>query len=208
MTVFLGAIFDLDGVITDTARLHDDAWRAVICAEMNMVKTGTLAPPYGENDYQLHFAGRERADGLRSYLASRGVILNEGRQAEMCAKKNAIYLALLESEGVPVNPEILARMALYSQCGVRIMVASSSKNAKHVLHLANLDHLTVNCVDGNDVERLKLTPKPNPAIFMLAAEQMGVPYDQCVVFEDSAAALEHVAPARGILVKKGNAKCH
>ncbi|MDX2224356.1 MAG: HAD hydrolase-like protein [Rhodospirillaceae bacterium] len=190
---FLAAIFDLDGVITNTAMTHARAWKAVIDPRVDR--------PFDlDRDYKLHVAGRPRADGLKDFFASREMVLPDDDIAAMSARKNDLYLELLESEGVRVNPEMIARMALYSAAGLKIGIASGSKNARKVIDLACLTIPGV-LVDGHDVEALGLRPKPAPDIFIHVAQILGVAYAQCIVFEDSRAALAQIAPARGVLVE-------
>ena len=192
-SAFLAAIFDLDGVITDTGVLHARAWKNVL--------DPLLSEPFDLNhDYRVYIAGRPRLEGLVEFLNSRAVDLSHQDTKRLCDKKNNIYLEYLQSFDVPVNTAILARIAVYAAAGVKIGVASSSKNAKLVLSKANLV-LPGIVVDGNDVEKNGLRPKPSNDIFVYTARLLGVNYDSCIIFEDSLAALEQVSPARGVRVE-------
>jgi HAD superfamily hydrolase (TIGR01509 family) len=190
---FLAAIFGLDGVLTDTASVHARAWKEVVDPMVD--------EPFDVlNDYRKYVAGRPRVDGIRNFLMSRKVTLPEDQLFQLGEKKNELYLCRLREDGVRVNPEMVARMALYKSAGMKIAVASGSKNAKSVLDRANLLEFGV-VVDGNDVEALGLKPKPAPDIFIHAAKLMGVPMDKCIIFEDSEAALTQLSPAHGVLVE-------
>lgn len=190
---FLAAIFDLDGVITDTSRLHAEAWKSVLDPVVDYAFDITA-------DYQKFIAGRSRVDGLRAFFSGRGYAVTDSQLGALCYEKNQRYLSLLDVVGVKVNAEMLARIALYNSLGIKIAVATSSKNARAVLSRASLVLPGV-LVDGNDVERLGLRSKPEPDIFIYAARVLGVDFAECVVFEDSREALLKVFPATGVLVE-------
>ena len=189
---FLAAIFDLDGVLTDTADVHARAWK-------DMVDPIVSRPFDVVHDYQAYVAGRPRIAGIRDFLKSRDVVLPEDELHKIGEEKNRRYVANLARVGVRVNPEMLARMEQYTASGVKIGIASSSKNARLVLDMAKLPFTGI-LVDGNDVESLGLAPKPSPDIFIHTAKLLGVPMAQCIIFEDSEAALQQIAPAHGVLV--------
>lgn len=190
---FLAAIFDLDGVITDTADAHARAWKAVV--------DPLLVQPFDvREDYRAYVAGRSRIEGVREFLASRSITLPHGELQSLAEHKNRLYLQILETEGVRVNPEMVARMALYAAAGLKIGIASGSKNARKVLALANLICPGV-LVDGNDIEALGLRSKPAPDVFAHTARLLGVKLEDCLVFEDSPDAIAQIAPAHGVLVK-------
>ena len=189
---FLAAIFDLDGVLTDTASIHARAWKELV--------DPMLAEPFdAPNDYRKYVAGWPRVEGIRNFLKARRVTLAEEALADLAARKNELYLSYLRADGVRVNPEMISRMALYRSAGMKVAVASGSKNAKFVLEKANLLDVGV-VVDGNDIEALGLKPKPAPDIFVHTARCLGVPMEQCIIFEDSEETLAQVSPAHGVFV--------
>ena len=189
---FLAAIFDLDGVLTDTASVHARAWKELV--------DPMLAEPFDLlDDYRKYVAGWPRVAGIRNFLKSRGITLAEDALIDLAARKNELYLRYLREDGVRVNPEMVAKIASYKAAGMKIAIASGSKNAKFVLANAKLSDIGM-IVDGNDVEALHLRPKPAPDIFIHTAKQLGVPLEQCIVFEDSEDTLAQVGPAHGVLV--------
>ncbi len=192
-TAFLGAIFDLDGVLTDTSKLHAMAWKEIVDPFINVPFDLTV-------DYQKYIAGRPRIEGLKQLLASRDQVLDAHQLKQISDLKNLRYLALVDQHGVRVNVEMLSRVALYHAAGIKIAIATSSKNARAILQRANLVVPGV-LVDGNDVENLKLNPKPAPDIFKYAANLLNVPYSECIVFEDSLDTISQLAPARGVFVE-------
>lgn len=190
---FLGAIFDLDGVVTDTGKLHAIAWKETV--------DPLVSVPFDlTTDYREFIAGKPRIEGLKQFLSSRDHVLSENALKELSDFKNRRYLALVEHHGVRVNAEMLSRIAVYHASGVKLAIASSSKNARAIIERASLAFPGV-VVDGNDVERLKLRPKPAPDIFRFAAALLDVDYSKCIVFEDSLETLANVHPARGIYVE-------
>ena len=189
---FLAAIFDLDGVLTDTASVHARAWKELV--------DPMLARPFDSlNDYRKYVAGWPRVEGIRNFLKSRDVTLADDVVLDLAARKNALYLRYLREDGVRVNPEMVAKVARYKAEGVKTAVASGSKNAKFVLERANLFDVGM-VVDGNDVEALGLKPKPASDIFVHTARCLGVPMEKCIIFEDSEETLAQVSPAHGVLV--------
>lgn len=189
---FLAAIFDLDGVITDTASSHARAWKTVV--------DPLLDRPFElVTDYATYLAGRPRIDGIRDFLMARGMTLSEAALAALASRKNSEYLRILESDGVRVNEQILSQMSALRAHGLKIAIASSSKNARTVLKISRIDFKGI-LVDGNDVEILGLRPKPAPDIFVYTARQLGVEMADCMIFEDSPETLAQVSPAHGILV--------
>ena len=159
-----GAIFDLDGVLTNTAALHERSWHEAIGVN--------------HEDYLTHFDGRKRDEGLRRYFAARGDQANEPYMAHLCEHKDAIYHALLKTQGVKAYPDALMIMDALT---CPIAVASSSLNAKAVIRSAGLSQRFSVVIDGNGPSK--------PASFTAAAEAMGVPISECLVVEDSPDAL-------------------
>ncbi len=180
-------------MITDTARAHARAWKEVL--------DPLLDRPFDvQEDYRAYVAGRARIAGAREFLESRSISWAEQDLRTLADQKNRLYLRFLETEGVQVNAEMIARMALYAVSGLKIGIASGSKNARKVLSIANIVHPGV-LVDGNDIETLGLRPKPAPDVFVHTARLLGVSLEACIVFEDSPDALAQIAPAHGVLVK-------
>lgn len=194
------ALFDLDGVLTPTAEVHMRAWRALFTDFLT--KRGMVDQPYVEDDYFHYIDGKPRYDGVRSFLASRGITLPEGDITDdpetdtVCGlgnRKNVFFNAVLHDEGVAPYPGSVQLLDYLGRRGTRMAVVSSSRNTPPVLEAAGLAARFPVVVDGNVAARERLTGKPAPDTFTFAAAQLGVPTQRAVVFED---ALSGVAAGR------------
>ncbi len=182
-TAYDAVLFDLDGVITPTAEVHERAWAELFAAW-----------DYTPDDYLRHIDGKPRYDGVRSFLASRQVELPEGDPSEpagegsICAlgnKKNEVFNTILEREGVTAYPGSLRLMDLLDRIGVRQAIVSSSKNARPVLAAAGLADRFPHVVDGVVAADEGLAGKPAPDMFFRGAELLGVGPADTVVVEDA-----------------------
>jgi len=185
-------LFDLDGVLTPTAEVHMRAWRDLFVDFLT--KRGLVDQPYTEQDYFDHIDGKPRYDGVRSMLASRGLTLAEGDPSDapevetVCGlgnRKNAFFSSVLADDGVDPYPGSVALLDFLAERGTQVAVVSSSRNAPAVLEAAGLaDRFTVVVHGGIAAER-GLAGKPSGDTFVHAAEQLGVPVQRGVVFEDA-----------------------
>ena len=190
-------LFDLDGVITDTAAVHGAAWQELFDGYL-----GDRAPSAAENhgaftgeDY-LHFIdGKPRDDGVRDFLSSRGVSLPWGADSDgpeeetICGlgnRKQELFLARVQS-GVPVFESTVALVRRLRDAGVQVAVISASRNCARVLESAGLAELFGVRVDGVVAGELDLPGKPDPAIMLEAARRLGVRPGRSVVVEDAEA---------------------
>lgn len=192
-------IFDLDGVITRTARLHARAWKAMFDHHLKQRsdQKGTAFKPFDtETDYRKYLDGVPRYDGVKRFLASRGITLPYGTaddspgQHTVCGlgnHKNMLFLKFLEDEGVHIYESSIALIRLLRKAGLRTAVVSSSKNCVPVLQAAGISELFDAKVDGTDAEELGLKGKPAPDIFLQAARHLNVTPDHAVVVEDAVA---------------------
>lgn len=183
-----GVLFDLDGVITPTARIHEHAW-------------GELFAPYDytEGDYLRYIDGKLRYDGVRAFLASRGVVLPEGSPDDppgdgtVCAmgnRKNALFNTILDREGIEAFPGSLEILDHLAAIGVPAAIVSSSKNAGAVLAAAGLDRRFDVVVDGIVAVELGLAGKPSPDSYLLGARRLGVDPSRTIVVEDAVSGVE------------------
>lgn len=178
-----GVLFDLDGVITPTAEIHEHAW-----AELFKPFDFTQA------DYLEFVDGKPRYDGVRSFLVSRGVSLPDGDPADppgdgtVCAmgnKKNALFNVILDRDGIAPYPGSLATLQRLAEIGVPSAIVSSSKNAVPVLHAAGLADRFGVIVDGVVAADEGLNGKPAPDGYLLGAARLGVDPVRTVVVEDA-----------------------
>lgn len=196
------AIFDLDGVVTRTARVHAAAWKRLFddFLQQRAAATGESFKPFDtESDYPRYVDGKPRLEGIRSFLAARGIDLPQGRPDDgetaqtihgLAARKNRYFHEHLQREGVEVFDSTLGLLQELRQAGIKTALASSSRNAAAVLDRAGIAHLFDARVDGNDLAALGLKGKPAPDLFLLAAARLGVAPARAVVFEDAISGVE------------------
>ena len=201
---FDAAVFDLDGVVTRTARVHAATWKRLFDGWLRE-RAERIGEPFREftqADYLAHLDGLPRYDGVAAFLASRGIELPRGDPSDppdretVCGlgnRKNALFQTVLESEGVDVFDTSVALIRRLRDAGLKTALVSSSRNARAVLERAGMTELFDAIVDGSDAARLQLKGKPDPDIFLAAAEQIGVPPRRALMFED---ALSGVAAGR------------
>ncbi|MDO5092149.1 MAG: beta-phosphoglucomutase family hydrolase [Propionibacteriaceae bacterium] len=191
LSAYSAYLFDLDGVITPTAEVHMKAW-----AEMfNEYLAGRGdQPPWSDADYFAYVDGKPRYDGVRDFLASRGISLPEGSpdddpgQQSVCGlgnRKNATFNHIIRRDGVAPFPGSKALIEAILAAGAKLAVVSSSRNAVPVLRAAQLDEAFPVIVDGNVADAQQLPGKPAPDTFVYAARQLGVQPAQAVVIEDA-----------------------
>ena len=191
------ALFDLDGVVTPTAEVHMHAWSAMFNAYLTERAEREGAPPpapYTDDDYYAYVDGKPRYDGVRSFLASRGIVLPEGSpddapDAETVSgvgnRKNLYFSKVLDEDGVQAYPGSLKLLEALKERGVAMAVVSSSRNAPAVLDAAGVTDFFATVVHGGVAAERHLAGKPAPDTFLAAAEQVGAPPDRAVVLEDA-----------------------
>jgi len=185
-------IFDLDGVITDTASVHRAAWKRLFDDHL---AERTDAPeedhrPFSDEDYRRYVDGKPRLDGVRDFLTSRGIDADEDTVQQLGDRKNGYFLDHLEREGVVVfesTVELVCRLQLR---GVRTAVFSASRNCEPVLTAAGLDELFEARVDGVVAAELGLPGKPDPAVLLEATRRIDAHPERTVVVEDAEAGVE------------------
>lgn len=184
-------LFDLDGVITPTAEVHMRAWAQMFNGFLATVD-GQL--PYTDEDYFRFVDGKPRQDGVRDFLASRGIGLPEGRADDapteltvrgLGNRKNETFNTIIGRDGVEPYPGSVAFIRQLVAQKARLGVVSSSKNAPAVLKAAGLADLFPVVVDGNVARDLGLPGKPAPDTFVHGAAQLGATPTECVVLEDA-----------------------
>lgn len=192
-----GFLFDMDGVVTDTARVHERAWARLF--DGFLAERGRGEAPFTVDDYLRFVDGRPRVDGVASFLASRSIVLPHGTAADppsahtvcgLAARKDALFLDELDSHGVTVFPGTVDLIRRLRAAHVAVALVTASRNAVRVLGAAGLLDLFDTRVDGLDVDRLALAGKPDPATYLEAAHRLGLGAGECVVLEDALAGVE------------------
>ena len=197
MTTLDAVIFDLDGVITRTALVHSAAWKQAFDAELRE-REARGGEPFREftheGDYLTYVDGKPRQEGVASFLASRGIELPLGEPDDpperetiwgIGNRKNLAFAEILERDGAEVFDSSVALIDELIAAGVRVGVASSSKNCRAVLRVTGLLEKMETIIDGVESAARGLRGKPAPDIFTTAADELGAPYDRCVVVEDA-----------------------
>lgn len=192
---FDALILDMDGVITDTARVHMAAWTELFDHYLT-----DQAPPdadrrsFSQEDYHRYVDGRARIDGVEAFLGSRGVELPHGQPDDppgsttawaLANRKNELFHAALEAEGVHVFHSTVRLVEAIQKAGWRTAVVTASRNRADVLAAAGIGDLFDAAVDGIDAAELDLAGKPEPATFLEAARRLDVEPDRAVLVEDA-----------------------
>lgn len=191
------AIFDLDGVVTQTSKTHARAWKEMLDEVLAIdaeEKKKPFVPFDIEKDYELYISGIPRMEGLTRFLKYRSVDLPLGNPHDapgartlygLGNRKNELYLNLLAHDGVEVYPATVERIREFRARGIKTAVISSSRNCVDVLETVDLLDLFDAKVDGNDAEQLNLKGKPKPDIFLQAARELSISPKEAMVFEDA-----------------------
>ena len=206
-------LFDLDGVLTKTATVHAAAWKEMFDGFLRERAThdGTDFVPFDSaHDYDEYVDGKQRADGVRSFLASRGIELPEGTpddppEAETVAglgnRKNVLVLEMIHTRGVEAYAGSVDYVRAARGAGLRRAVVSSSANCGEVLEAAGIADLFELRVDGIVAAREHLRGKPAPDTFLAGARKLGVEPAEAAVFEDALAGVAAGAAGKfGIVV--------
>ncbi len=196
-TQMKGVLFDLDGVITPTAQVHERAWAALFnwfLSEHGDAVGASDTSPFELSDYHEYVDGKPRYDGVRSFLTSRSITLPEGEPGDdagpstVCAlgnRKNAEFNKIIKSEGIEAFPGSIALLDALDGLGTPQGIVSSSKNAVPVLAGAGMEGRFSVIIDGVVSADLELPGKPAPDAFLLGAERLHVAPSATVVFEDA-----------------------
>ncbi|MFC4063745.1 beta-phosphoglucomutase family hydrolase [Actinoplanes subglobosus] len=192
-------LFDLDGVLTQTALVHNAAWKQTFDAFLKSwadQRGEPFVPFDSEADYHRYVDGRQRADGVRTFLASRDITLPEGDPDDtpdretvngIGNRKNLLVLQKIKEGAVQVYPGSVEYLKAAHAAGLRRAVVSASANCKDVLEAAGIADLLEARVDGVVARELGLPGKPAPDTFLKGAELLGIDPANCAVFEDAQA---------------------
>ncbi len=195
-------LFDLDGVLTDTASVHTKAWQVMFDAFLKerADKTGEQFVPFDPaTDYRQYVDGKKREDGVRSFLASRGIELPDGKPDDppdadtiygLGNRKNDAFQKTLHDDGVEVFDGSRRYLEAVAAAGVPAAVVSSSANTRQVLEITGLDRFIQQRVDGVTLREEHIAGKPAPDSFLRAAELLKVEPSAAAVFEDALSGVE------------------
>ena len=195
-------LFDLDGVLTQTAKVHAAAWKTMFDEFLRAWSARAETPfiPFDPVvDYDEYVDGKPRYDGVRSFLQARGIELPEGSSADppsaetvhgLGNRKNELVLALLHKQGVEVYEGSIRYVRAARDAGLHCAVVSSSANTREVLESAGIEDLFEARIDGVVAEERHLEGKPAPDTFLAGAQALGVDAGEAAVFEDALAGVE------------------
>ncbi|MDJ0896025.1 MAG: trehalose-phosphatase [Alphaproteobacteria bacterium] len=199
---FDGILLDLDGVITETAKTHAQAWKRMFDAflEERAERLGDAFEPFDlERDYKQFVDGRPRYEGVATFLRSRGISLPPGDQTDapdrqtVCGlgnRKNQFFLEAIRQYGVEVHPSSIDFIRRAKARGLRIAVVTSSRNGPEVLQAVGIGNLFDAQVDGMVAQKRRLRGKPDPDTYLDAARQLGVAPEKAVVVEDAVSGVQ------------------
>jgi beta-phosphoglucomutase family hydrolase len=195
-------LFDLDGVLTQTAKIHATAWKQMFddYLRRRSEQRGEEFVPFDDgHDYDEYVDGKPRSDGVRSFLESRQIQLPEGEPSDppgretihgLGNRKNELVLRMIHDQGVESYEGSVRYVRAVREAGLRRAVVSSSANARDVLRSAGIEDLFEEVVDGNLAERQGLQGKPAPDAFLAGARALGTAPEQAAVFEDALAGVQ------------------
>jgi len=194
-------LFDMDGVVTDTAAAHEAAWKRMFDAYLAALDDapGIDRSPFTAEDYRRHVDGVSRQDGVRRFLAARGIHLPEGSPEDtpemstlhgLGNRKNRLFLDWLAHNKVTAYPGTVRLLETLREKGIAAAVFSSSKNLGAVLESAGVRSMFDLAVDGNDLAALGLPGKPDPALLVETARRLGVDPADAAMVEDAIAGVE------------------
>jgi beta-phosphoglucomutase family hydrolase len=190
-------LFDLDGVLTQTAKVHNAAWTQMFDAFLRDYANhgGPAFRPFDpDHDYNAYVDGKPRQDGVRDFLASRGITLPDGTPNDpptaetvygLGNRKNVELLKKIDEDGVEVYDGSVAYLKAAAAAGLRRIVVSSSANTKQVLDVTGLGQYIEGRIDGVTLREQNIPGKPSPAPYLAGAALAGVAPEQAAVFEDA-----------------------
>jgi beta-phosphoglucomutase family hydrolase len=190
-------LFDLDGVLTKTATVHFAAWKRTFDEFLQQHEPGS--EPFSQLDYNRYVDGKHRADGVRGFLASRGITLPEGSPGDpadaatvqgIATRKNVLVLRELDEHGVEIYPGSVDYLRAVKEAGLATAVVTASANGAQVIAAGGFADLIDERIDGVVAGRDQLRGKPAPDTFLAGARVLGVEPAQAVVFEDAISGVE------------------
>ncbi|MCE7056421.1 beta-phosphoglucomutase family hydrolase [Algoriphagus sp. AGSA1] len=191
-------ILDMDGVVTQTAMLHAEAWKQMFDGFLKERDENNFQPLVINKDYKQYIDGIPRFDGVRNFLASRQIEIPEGHYEDsideetvygLGNRKNVIFRELVETKGAHVYDDALEMLEKWSKAGIKLAIISSSRNCKYIIESAGLSELFDARVDGQTLSEEGTKGKPEPDIFLKACEILNVTPQEAMILEDSIAGI-------------------
>lgn len=188
-------LFDMDGVLTQTATIHSAAWKQMF-DEYLAARQGPDYQPFTDDDYLTYVDGRQRADGAAAFFASRGITLPLGEPTDLptvetinglANRKAALAINIIETDGVATYPDAITLLRTAREAGLATACVTASRNAPILLDAAGIAKEFDAVVDGNYAGQHRLAGKPAPDMFLAAAELVGVAPESAAVLEDATA---------------------
>jgi alpha,alpha-trehalase len=194
-------ILDLDGVVTDTASLHEQAWKQTFTAFLTdfSKKTNKQFQQFTHDDYLEYLDGKLRIQGAQDFLHSRNIDLTEGFDDDppgfltvgsIANQKNHLYYQFIDTHGVSAFPDTRTMLIKWRLQGYKLALISSSKSCRYIIDRAGLSGAFDTIVDGNDLITMKLKGKPDPDMFLYTAEKMGSTNNHTAIIEDAVSGIE------------------
>jgi beta-phosphoglucomutase family hydrolase len=192
-------LFDMDGVLTKTATVHAAAWKQMFDEFLQDRDGPNFRPFDADRDYQEYVDGKPRHDGVRDFLASRGITIPDGSPSDdpshttnfgLGNRKDVLLHQVIAERGVEVYEGSVRYLEAARAAGLRRIVVSSSTNTEEILNATGLSHLVEGRVDGHTLVEQNLRGKPAPDAFLAGARLAGVEPGDAAVFEDSLAGVE------------------
>jgi beta-phosphoglucomutase family hydrolase len=189
---FQAAIFDLDGVITQTAGLHAAAWKELFDDLLRRrAANGSAYEPFDErSEYRSYVDGKPRREGVRGFLCARRITLSEAEEEELARRKDELFERRLHEQGVQTFASTIALIRALRERGAKIGVVTSSRHGREILQAAGIASLFDVRLDGIDLAELGLEGKPDPDMFLRAAQSLGAGPGRSLVFEDAVAGVQ------------------
>ena len=198
-------IFDLDGVITDTAKIHFTAWKRMFDEFLDSYYAKKQEPPlpFTEEDYLHYVDGKPRLDGIRSFFQSRHIMIPEGLKEDdvteqtiygLAKKKQQMFIETINIEGIPLFPSTITFINQLHESSIMTAVVSSSKNCQMILNKVGIEDLFETRVDGLVLEELGLRGKPQPDMFLEAAKRIHVHPCDAFIVEDALSGVQARGP--------------
>lgn len=186
------AIFDMDGVITRTASLHAAAWKETFDELLRRHATAAMSyRPFDERaEYRAHVDGKPRLEGVRSFVRARAIVLSPQEEEDVARRKDMLFGRALHQQGVQTFDSTLLLIKALRALHIKTAVVTSSRHGREVLQSAGVTSLFDACLDGTDLDVLHLKGKPDPDMFLRAAELLACAPAHAIVFEDAVAGVQ------------------